>query len=1054
MNGTSTAMSITEQDFTTPDRSSSSMAAAAAAAAGHGLHHHHHTEEKKDNLLLMNCNTTNDINSRPTGISARLVTPPDSFSTAAANRKESAASAAARASKNTSTYMSTIKQDDNRQVRFNNQKGTSGLEKAGIKEESLQQLSSGGSDEGESISSSSFPASSSTSQRGFVSRRGGRYVSTSPGRSLLPPPVGAMPSKEAAEAAAAVLEFKTFRSPGRKKDENRRIEDNYNSTFNENSHSGDTVPSLCDDDNNKNNNKKFTSGRLSSPLAPRYTSKYSSTLLKKSTSSTVATKTTSAYASSKKSSNVTFSPVPLPRISGDKYLKTPTKSPTEGRFTSLPTLDDDALGSPGAIFLSPNRTPTYFHTDTKTTTTTEFKDSRKNGLDFTVSAISCSIDSGSNSTRAPLTPRTPKRAAVDQLDRDRLLATPTDFALDYGKTGTPGSLLDSSNVLAWLHSPTANGLFSPGGLGSMLNTPRAGVTGSIVKNPHTPTFSTSFFFSDVAGLPRGGDCASPIKSGSNTGPGGATVGNTFDIDKRVANNCRGNNNIICISPLSSYKPKNGPLGPNSPKINYKDMFASPAERSGMAMLGRKVHAGGSAGVQRRGNLDAVHLAERDLMEDEDLSVLLQLASSTPRPAAVVSGAGVVLTSTTNADGTKVFRSSSQDGGGGKNGENENLPSLQLPIIGGQDTAAKGTRLTRKNHSRDHNNTPDDRGIRPILQTSGISTIGIYNNKSSGSVSNNKEMSASDAAKIPPTTGSMHHPAQRNTYPMSSHFPLHHESPYYPSLHPGMTHGGSMRVIVGGPPPNHGGKSTGDSQRVRAYTIGPRGEYPPPPYPPPPSHYPHHRGVHPPPHIHSHYSRYPPPPPPPPPPSHVAHRHMPLYGELLKVKTGKKQPTGKATGKSGVKRPATTPAPKPPPTVKKTKKSSSQSAPKKKNRSPPLVDKAERQKAAATIQAVNQASGGKNDKAAALAAAILRGVTMRPSGKWQAQLYFAGKSRYIGVFDTREKAALAYEIAREKLKSEKSAEGGVLSPKKTDAAVNAARKAAFEGVNERDPRLGK
>lgn len=79
--------------------------------------------------------------------------------------------------------------------------------------------------------------------------------------------------------------------------------------------------------------------------------------------------------------------------------------------------------------------------------------------------------------------------------------------------------------------------------------------------------------------------------------------------------------------------------------------------------------------------------------------------------------------------------------------------------------------------------------------------------------------------------------------------------------------------------------------------------------------------------------------------------------------------------------------------------------------------------------------------------------MRPSGKWQAQLYFAGKSRYIGVFDTREKAALAYEIAREKLKAEKqSAEGGTLSPKATEAAVNAARKAAFEGVNDSDPRV--
>ena len=75
------------------------------------------------------------------------------------------------------------------------------------------------------------------------------------------------------------------------------------------------------------------------------------------------------------------------------------------------------------------------------------------------------------------------------------------------------------------------------------------------------------------------------------------------------------------------------------------------------------------------------------------------------------------------------------------------------------------------------------------------------------------------------------------------------------------------------------------------------------------------------------------------------------------------------------------------------------------------------------------------------------------GLQQAQLYFAGKSRYIGVFDTREKAALAYEIAREKLKSEKnSAEGGQLTPKATENAVNAARKAAFEGVNERDPRV--
>lgn len=187
--------------------------------------------------------------------------------------------------------------------------------------------------------------------------------------------------------------------------------------------------------------------------------------------------------------------------------------------------------------------------------------------------------------------------------------------------------------------------------------------------------------------------------------------------------------------------------------------------------------------------------------------------------------------------------------------------------------------------------------------------------------------------------------------------------------------------------------------------------------------------------------------------------MPMYGaqhpplNKSKVVAAKKAKPTKPGLKPGVKRPSPTNTPKTGSATKKQKKASPSSAPKKKNKSPQLTERGDRQKAAAAIAAVNSASGGKNDRAAALAAAILRGVTMRPSGKWQAQLYFAGKSRYIGVFDTREKAALAYEIAREKLKSEKlNAEGGSLNAKQTDNAVNAARKAAFEGVNERDPRL--
>jgi len=81
-----------------------------------------------------------------------------------------------------------------------------------------------------------------------------------------------------------------------------------------------------------------------------------------------------------------------------------------------------------------------------------------------------------------------------------------------------------------------------------------------------------------------------------------------------------------------------------------------------------------------------------------------------------------------------------------------------------------------------------------------------------------------------------------------------------------------------------------------------------------------------------------------------------------------------------------------------------------------------------------------EKALALARAIGRGVTMRASGKWQAQLYYHGKSRYIGVFESRVKATMAYEIVRELLKSDSKTE-------KCDSRFIAAQKAAFEAIDE-------
>lgn len=112
----------------------------------------------------------------------------------------------------------------------------------------------------------------------------------------------------------------------------------------------------------------------------------------------------------------------------------------------------------------------------------------------------------------------------------------------------------------------------------------------------------------------------------------------------------------------------------------------------------------------------------------------------------------------------------------------------------------------------------------------------------------------------------------------------------------------------------------------------------------------------------------------------------------------------------------------------------------------MSDPADKERIAAAIIAVNTVYGDGTEKDKKLAAATLRGVTMRPSGKWQAQLYYAGKSRYIGVFDSKEKASLAYELAREVLKTD-DGKTGPTSAEETDRNVSLARKAAFAGITE-------
>jgi hypothetical protein len=343
-------------------------------------------------------------------------------------------------------------------------------------------------------------------------------------------------------------------------------------------------------------------------------------------------------------------------------------------------------------------------------------------------------------------------------------------------------------------------------------------------------------------------------------------------------------------------------------------------------------------------------------------------------------------------------------------EDGNLPALQLlPVIGGQEA-----------ESGEAGFAPPQLGMRSGSEsTTEIVSIDSKLGKTSG------RKSASAYPMHPP------YPPQDRDSSMPYYYPMGGRMP------PDMPPGGNMRVgVVGGPPPKGSSPSRPGMGSSQHPMPPPYPAYPPPPPP---------QGM---------YSQYGPPPPmgynpyqgyyPHPLPRHMQPMYIaqqqqqlpPVNDVLLPVKKGET-----LNSKAGTKR-GRSPALLDSNTTKKPKPVSSSK--RKKNTCPQ-----EREKAAASVHAVNMASGGKNDRAAARAAAIFRGVTMRTSGKWQAQLYFAGKSRYIGVFDTREKAALAHEIARENLKKAGSQSGPKDSiEKSTESMVNVARIAALEGVNER------
>mmetsp|Transcript_26204 Transcript_26204/g.34849 ORF Transcript_26204/g.34849 Transcript_26204/m.34849 type:complete len:1547 (-) Transcript_26204:183-4823(-) len=902
--------------------------------------------------------------------------------------------------------------------------------------------------------------------------------------------------------------------------------------------------------------------------------------------------------------NVTFSPPPpSPSLSlFEKHKKTPNRSPLSGQLFHNMPFHDAVLNSPCGIFLSPyspygglgafDRHGVSQGASTHMAKSdADYVPSSSAGDQIGVNSESADTNTSSNegketSTGEAAPPNLSPRSSPRLRDRGGGV-TPTNFANDF--------------VFSWLHSPTGQGLFSPGGLSSMANTPRgiygfASFGSGRPRTPRTPTVASSMFFSDMASFPRDTEFLSPKPPASMSGGVEVGVGGSTEDD---GDSGGAHQPMICISPLAATKRAVGnasstklkPIrkGPNTP-INFRTVFESPHVSSShgvdagsgstkdtnpcsLPLLGDEVPPITSKSLIQR---DDPILTERDVMEDEDLSVLLDLAStSTPKGSCNDRGPGRASVSVAplsasapqqrkGGEGTSVsvFQSPrSQKERYRSYGDPENPPSsLQIPIMSGRSgRSSPPKQLPRKTAFQSDGQefgefNPPNISIRPTPPashercSSGLKSTrstppsakksaGIKKPQLKKGGSFSKGKTAGKVSKTPTKQTMLNGQNKSTTTEIKNVGSKQHDS-YQPHAHPmnsnpppsGVTPQPIQRsgASIGAPPShpvprsssntytssgsnrqesNHYGmprpaspqrQRQGSSTDITAGDVGAYGgaggpHRPPPPGMPPAAPHPshghyQHQHRHPPPHIppHHHMPQHPSqhPPhhyhmhsgpashlPPYPMPHHPPHHPMALYGHHstaepqqtkgVSAKGSNQKKSSKAKSpKTGTKRLSELDCKGSVPTGVKKAKKSGKTGKKPKTAAATAAAAAaahnpvDRQKAAAAIAAVNAASGGKNDKAAALAAAILRGVTMRPSGKWQAQLYYAGKSRYIGVFDTREKAALAYEIAREVLKSDNKspADQSAQSLKATETAVNAARKAAFEGVNEKDPRL--
>lgn len=632
-----------------------------------------------------------------------------------------------------------------------------------------------------------------------------------------------------------------------------------------------------------------------------------------------------------------------------------------------------------------------------------------------------------------------------------------------------------SNPFSWLTSPS-QAFFSP-------NPSESGrATNSTI---NTPTFSSMFFQENVKGL-------TPIGAGTQNDD---KKGNTqiHDIQRNHPYS-----KMICISPLASSKKQRCKSTGDLPNYSFhKDGGRDRKQESYDDILNVPL-------TSPTLHFD-MHIAEKDLMEDEDLSVLLQLASSSnannsmsnspigqkkyslhvPPSKVTPSSLQLPLMSgpETNNQSSNfppkiarmTFRKSNTSNQMDQNLPNDFAPpSLQIRPNTSCNFPNRVTQPPSSNRSLHSDNTkvknsPPTKHIKPTTkQQTGKGQAPNDSTKKTKNPSKVKPVISHDqthhsASNYPPRntmpmpSGNYQYPNVPGPHPHNMHPPPvsgGHDANVRPVMnsnigyHDGMNHSGppigDMRPMQHHMPPNNYAQNTNPNPHMRAHTL-PSGQIPTMPSQGNMGPSPYHHYPHPPQTIHStgqyapyttlnqSHSK-----------SKITNKKGNIYGQDFHAQGNHRQRSrkGKSTPSPSTKRPGGgsdmigSGKKKAKPTPPKAKKGSGSG----KNKS-----------SSKNLTSSTFDSGDKNAHAAALAAAILRGVTMRPSGKWQAQLYYAGKSRYIGVFDTREKAALAYEIAREKLKSGKSSDVNNQCIQDTDAAVSMARKAAFEGVNEPDPR---